>query len=201
MESTPTSTADDIAVRGSARSGLRDSVLGTRNLMTVAALAVVGSLITIPLSYITPLIATSPRGIIIMCAIMGVWMIPYLLPGVIVNKPGAFVIAGLILGVISTFTTSFGAGAIVGNLIGALFVGVPVALFLYRFWTWWVYMISAAVFGGLNGWMYWSAYGIEGTTTEMTISLLISLTSCFAGVGVCLLLKRALARAGVGINN
>ncbi|RRC95066.1 ECF transporter S component [Schaalia canis] len=201
MESTSTSTADDIAVRGSARSGLRDSVLGTRNLMTVAALAVVGSLITIPLSYITPLIATSPRGIIIMCAIMGVWMIPYLLPGVIVNKPGAFVIAGLILGVISTFTTSFGAGAIVGNLIGALFVGVPVALFLYRFWTWWVYMISAAVFGGLNGWMYWSAYGIEGTTAEMTISLLISLTSCFAGVGVCLLLKRALARAGVGINN
>ncbi len=201
MESTSTSTADDIAVRGSARSGLRDSVLGTRNLMTVAALAVVGSLITIPLSYITPLIATSPRGIIIMCAIMGVWMIPYLLPGVIVNKPGAFVIAGLILGVISTFTTSFGAGAIVGNLIGALFVGVPVALFLYRFWTWWVYLISAAVFGGLNGWMYWSAYGIEGTTAEMTISLLISLTSCFAGVGVCLLLKRALARAGVGINN
>lgn len=201
MESTPISTADDIAVRGSARSGLRDSILGTRNLMTVAALAVVGSLITIPLSYITPLIATSPRGIIIMCAIMGVWMIPYLLPGVIVNKPGAFVIAGLILGVISTFTTSFGAGAIVGNLIGALFVGVPVALFLYRFWTWWVYMISAAVFGGLNGWMYWSAYGIEGTTAEMTISLLISLASCFAGVGVCLLLKRALARAGVGINN
>lgn len=201
MESAPTLPTDDIDVRGSSRSGLRDSVLGTRNLMTVAALAVVGSLITIPLSYITPLIATSPRGIIIMCAIMGVWMIPYLLPGVIVNKPGAFVIAGLILGVISTFTTSFGAGAIVGNLIGALFVGVPVALFLYRFWTWWVYLISAAVFGGLNGWMYWSAYGIEGTTAEMTISLLISLTSCFAGVGVCLLLKRALARAGVGINN
>lgn len=201
MESAPTSSTEEINVRGSARSGLRDSVLGTRNLMTVAALAVVGSLITIPLSYITPLVATSPRGIIIMCALMGLWMIPYLLPGVIVNKPGAFIIAGFILGVIATFTTSFGAGAIVGNLIGALFVGVPVALFLYRFWTWWVYMLSAAVFGGVNGWMYWSGYGIEGSSTEMTIALLISLASCFAGVGVCLLLKRALARAGVGINN
>ena len=200
MESTPPSATEDIEVRGSARSGLRDSILGTRNLMTVAALAVVGSLITIPLSYITPLVVTSPRGIIVMCAIMGVWMIPYLLPGVIVNKPGAFVIAGLILGVIATFTTSFGAGAIVGNLIGALFVGVPVALFLYRFWTWWVYMISAAVFGGMNGWMYWSAYSIEGTRGEMFLSLTLSLLSCFAAVGVCLLLKRALARAGVGLN-
>lgn len=199
MDSSPTSISDDAEIRGSARSGLRDSVLGTRNLMTVAALAVVGSLIAIPLTYITPLVATSPRGIIIMCAIMGVWMIPYLLPGVIVNKPGAFVIAGLILGVISTFTTSLGAGAIVGNLIGAAFVGIPVALFLYRFWTWWVYMISAAVFGGMNGWMYWSAYGIDGSTSDMAISMVLSLLSCFAGVGVCLLLKRALAKAGVGI--
>lgn len=199
--STPTDTQDSPTIRTSSRAGLRDSILGTRNLMTVAALAVVGSLITIPLTYITPLVATSPKGILVMCAFMGVWFIPYMLPGVIVNKPGVFLVSGLILGVIGTFTTSLGVGAIIGNLIGSSFVGLPILLLLYRVWKWWAYMISAAVFGTLNGYMYWSGYSISGSTTEVILSVGISVLSCFAGVAVCLALKHALNRAGVGINN
>ena len=38
-------------IRTSSRKGLNNTVLGTRNLMTVAALAVVGCVLIIPLSY------------------------------------------------------------------------------------------------------------------------------------------------------
>lgn len=201
LDTTPENTQQPTTVRTSTRAGLRDSILGTRNLMTVAALAVVGSLITIPLSYITPLVATTPHGVLIMCALMGIWFIPYMLPGVIINKPGVFLVSGLILGVISTFTTSFGVGAIVGNLIGSSFVGLPILLLLYRVWKWWAYTLSAVVFGGMNGYMYWGGYSITGSTTEIILSVAISIASCILGVFICIALKNALNRAGVGINN
>lgn len=196
MSATPSHPTE---VRSSSRAGLRDSVLGTRNLMTVAALSVVGALVLIPLNYLTPIVVVSPQGILIMCALMGVWMIPFTLPGVMVNKPGVFLVTGLIIGFISTFTTQYGAGAIVGNLIGAAFVGAPFPLTLYRVWKWWIFMVSAVVFGGLNGYMYWTGFNIDGSPTEKVLSTVISLASCFAAVGVCFLLKRILQRAGVGI--
>jgi len=72
-------------VRSSSRKGLANSVLGTRNLMMTAALAVVSLILVIPLNYVGgPLMAT-PGGIMIGCAIMGLWVIPYLLPAVVVG--------------------------------------------------------------------------------------------------------------------
>ena len=141
----PVGDPDEPVIRSSARGGLRDSVLGTRNLMTVAALGVVGSILVVPLTYLSVVVAVNPRGILIMCALMGAWIIPYLLPGVIVNKPGAFVIGGLVMGVISAFLTPQGPTAILGNIIGSCYVGAPVALLLYRKWAWWVYAISGVL--------------------------------------------------------
>lgn len=187
-------------IRTSSRSGLRDSVLGTRNLMTVAALGVVGSLLVVPLTYVSVIVAISPRGILIMCALMGAWIVPYLLPGVIVNKPGAFLVAGLVMGIISTFLTPQGPAAIWGNLLGAVFVGAPVALVLYRHWTWWVYLLSGVVFGGINAWLYSTAYGIALTTRETVAGIILSILSCWLAVGVCLLLRRALERTGLAVS-
>lgn len=48
-------------IHTSSRAGLRDSVLGTRNLMTLAALSVVGSLVVVPLSILTPPPSPRPR--------------------------------------------------------------------------------------------------------------------------------------------
>lgn len=102
-------TTDTATVKGSSRSRLNNSVLGTRNLMTVAALAVVGSLIVVPLTYMTFAIGiTTQRGMLIMCSCMGLWTIPYLLPAVIVRRPGACVLAGLIMGIICAFTSPQG---------------------------------------------------------------------------------------------
>ena len=72
---TPVKPVEDAApspiVRTSKQSGLRDSVLGTRNLMTVAALGVVGSLLVVPLSLVGHASATSPKNIIVLCSLMG----------------------------------------------------------------------------------------------------------------------------------
>ncbi|WP_316668281.1 ECF transporter S component [uncultured Propionibacterium sp.] len=195
----PDDSSDEPVIRSSARGGLRDSVLGTRNLMTVAALGVVGAIIVVPLTYLSVVVAVSPRGILVMCALMGVWIIPYLLPGVIVNKPGAFVISGLVMGVVSAFLTPEGPAAILGNLIGSLYVGVPVAIFLYRRWTWRIYAISGIVFGGFNAAVYGAGFHIALTGGQVALGVVLSILSCWAGAGVCLLLKRALARTGVGV--
>lgn len=197
--STPSPADDAPIIRTSARSGLRDSVLGTRNLMTVTALGVVGSLLMVPLTYLTGIVAVSPRGILIMCALMGAWIIPYLLPGMIVNKPGAFVIGGLVMGVIGAFATPQGPAAVLGNVIGACYVGLPVALLLYRRWTWWVYAISGVIFGGLNAAAYSAGFHIALTRGQTVAGIVLAVLSCWAGVAVCLLLKKALARTGVGV--
>ena len=57
---------DELVIHSSARGGLRDSVLGTRNLMTVAALGVVGSILVVPLTYLSVVVAVNARGILIM---------------------------------------------------------------------------------------------------------------------------------------
>ena len=114
----PAGEPGEPVIRTSRHAGLRDSVLGTRNLMTVAALGVVGAIMVVPLTYLSLIVAVNPNGILIMCALMGAWIIPYLLPGVIVNKPGVFVVSGLVMGVIGAFLTPQGPSAILGNVIG-----------------------------------------------------------------------------------
>jgi len=180
------------------RGNLRDSVLGTRNLMTVAALGVVGAIMIVPLTYLSLAVAVNPRGILIMCALMGAWVIPYLLPGVIVNKPGVFIISGFVMGVIAAFLTPQGPTAILGSVIGSLYVGAPVAALLYRHWSWWVYALSGVIFGGLNAAAYGKGFGVALTGGQVTLGVVLAIVSCWAGAGVCLLLKRALARTGVG---
>ena len=195
----PAGEPGEPVIRTSRHAGLRDSVLGTRNLMTVAALGVVGAIMVVPLTYLSLIMAVNPNGILIMCALMGAWIIPYLLPGVIVNKPGVFVVSGLVMGVIGAFLTPQGPSAILGNVIGSLLVGAPVAVLLYRRWTWWVYAISGVVFGGFNASVYGSGFQIALTRGQVSLGIVLSIASCWAGVAVCLLLKRALARTGVGV--
>ncbi|WP_026461047.1 ECF transporter S component [Schaalia suimastitidis] len=191
---------NDTPIRTSSRQGLRESALGTRHLMTICALGIVGSLLTVPLQYVSPLLAVSPRGIIILCVVMGAWLIPYLLPAVIVPRPGAIIIASLVMGIVMAFTTPLGFTAIIGSLIGGLFTETPLALLLYKKWTWWSYGISATVFGAINAAMFGGAYNIALTSTETTICILSSVLSCWAGTAICCALKKTLTRTGVGIH-
>ena len=162
----PAGEPGEPVIRTSRHAGLRDSVLGTRNLMTVAALGVVGAIMVVPLTYLSLIVA---------------------------------VVSGLVMGVIGAFLTPQGPPAILGNVFGSLLVGAPVAVLLYRRWTWWVYAISGVVFGGFNASVYGSGFQIALTRGQVSLGIVLSIASCWAGVAVCLLLKRALARTGVGV--
>lgn len=194
MTSSTPSPAD--TVKGSSRARLNNSVLGTRNLMTVAALAVVGVLIVVPLTYLTFAVGmTTHKGLLIICASMGLWTIPYLLPAVIVRRPGASLLAGVIMGVICAFVSPQGPTSIIGNVLGAAFIEVPLALMLYRVWTWWGYAISSFVFGLLNGCM--TAFAMQGADNALVL-VLAAVCSSMIGCALCLLIGRAALRAGVG---
>ena len=199
---TPAATEQDRpSVRTSSRSGLADSALGTRNLMMIAALAVVCMILMVPLNYLSPAAGASRDAVLLGCAIMGLWLVPFLLPATVVRRPGAVMIAALLMGIMCVFTTPTGPAAIVGNLIGGAFVEVPLAILLYRKWTWWSFLISAATFGLLNGIMYVSVMSASAGMASASAGVIIAVVSALAGGVVTIVLTRLLNRAGVGIDH
>ena len=198
----PTAPAgQERTVRTSSRSGLADSALGTRNLMTIAALAVVSMILLVPLNYLAPAAGAAPDAVLLGCAIMGLWLVPYLLPATVVRRPGAVMIAALLMGIMCIFTTPAGPSALVGNLIGGAFVEVPLALLLYRKWTWWSFLISALAFGLLNGLMYVSVIKVAAGTVYAGTGVIISVVSALVGGVITIVRTRLLNRAGVGIDH
>lgn len=193
-EDTPT-----LKIHTSSASPLKNSVLHTRTLMIVAACAVAGALINVPLNYVSVAAAVSPGGILAMCGFMGLWIIPYLLPGALTRKPGAILIAALILGIIGTFSTPAGVASIIGNLLGGALLEIPLALLLYKHWNWLGYGLAATVFGLFNSLMYPKMLSIEVSTGQLVLFAATALVSCYAAVAVTLLIVRALRKAGVGV--
>lgn len=188
-------------VRRSARGGLTDSILGTRNLMMVASLSVVGLIILIPLNYIAPAGVASQSAVWLGVSLLGLWVIPYLLPLAVVRRPGASLLAALIIGVVSVFTTPTGPAAIVGNVIGGLLVEFPMALMLYRKWTWWAYLISAAFFGAFNSLLYLTLLKHAVGISVSGLIVLVGVTSSVIGSLAVVGLTRLLNNAGVGVDH
>ncbi len=187
-------------VRSSSRKGLANSALGTRNLMIIAALSVVGLVLLIPLSYISPATAASPKAILFGCALIGLWVIPYLLPATVVRRPGAVMIASLIMGIVAIFTTPTGPAAVVANLIGGALIELPLAVMLYRKWTWWAYLVCAGFFGLVNGVLYLNLLNQAVGLSIQTPIVVVSVVSALVGAGITISLTRLLNRAGVGVD-
>lgn len=190
----------DSDVKTSNRKGLNNSILGTRNLMVTAALTVVGSIILIPLNYVSISLTATPtqNNIFYGATLMGLWIIPFLLPAAVVRRPGTFLVTGLIAGIIGMLTTPLGPSAIAGNLIGAGFAGLPLLLTFYRWWNWKVYLLSALVFGGANGYMYTVSLGVSFDTYKTLQVVAVAIVSATLGVIATLGIVSALHKAGVG---
>lgn len=177
----------------------QNSVFHTRTLMTVAAISVVGTLIVVPLTYVSMALQVSPGGILAVCGFLGGWMFPYLLPGAVTRKPGAILIASLLIGIISAFVTPMGPAAILGNLIAGLLLEIPLAVLLYRHWDWLGYGLGAVLFGMFNAVSYSSFVKIPVTTTQMVGFFVTAVVSCLLGVALTKLVVAGLRRAGIGI--
>lgn len=199
-------------VHVSVRKGIQDSALGTRNLIMIVALAIIGCIFIIPLSYFNLAMVTTPLGVFVSAAFMGLWIIPYVLPCIIVQRPGATIIAGFIMGVVCLFTLPLGPMGIVSNLIGASLVGIPFFLTWYRFWSKKMYFFSGIVFGLFNGIMYLMLVGrtpkgeiIEGAKSTLTVGWAIgivgiSILSALLGIVIALVIRFVLCKAGISIN-
>lgn len=191
--------ASEPTIRFSSTAKLRDSIQGTRNLMTVAAMAVVGCLLLVPLSYVTAAVAVSPGGIMILCTYMGLWLFPYLLPAAVTHKPGAALISGLVIGIIMSFTTPQGFMAIIGSGIAGMLVEVPLAITRYRQWNWMGYTLVAMAYGTFDGLIYASFLQVPATVLMLCAFVGAAISSCLVGVALTRVVVKRLLRAGIGV--
>ncbi|MBV7363231.1 ECF transporter S component [Actinomycetaceae bacterium TAE3-ERU4] len=187
-------------IRKSSRHGLNNSVLGTRNLMMTAALGIVGSIIVVPLSYAELGTAATPASILMGTLLMGAWVIAYLLPAVIVKRPGTILVASMVMAVVSLLTTPMGPVVFVGYAMGALFLEIPLAIMLYRHWEMKQFLIASAVFGAINGIMYVAWLNAIPTPIKI-VSVILSVVSALVGGFIAVAIGKAAARAGVGTQN
>lgn len=187
--------------RTSSRSSINNTVLGTRNLMTVAALSVVGAIIDIPLTWMSMTATAASANVVYLAAFMGLWVIPYALPIAVVRRPGAALVAGFILGLIAMVTTPAGPSAIVGSLIGGIFMELGYIVFLYRRMDERPLFLASAIFGAINGLMY--ALGAAGGDLSggILLTVSVSVVSALLGAVIVMFVTRALRQAGVGIQN
>lgn len=191
----PTSTPP---LHTSSRASLANSALGTRNLLTIVALSVVALIVLIPLTYIAPAAGAAKETVWLGVAIMGAWVVPYLLPATVVRRPGSALIAALIMGIVSMFTTPTGPMAIVGNLIGGALIELPLAVMLYRKWNVWAFLSSSAFFGAFNGLGYSFLIKEAIGPVTSTAMVLVSVCSALAGGLATIGITRVLHTAGVG---
>jgi energy-coupling factor transport system substrate-specific component len=129
----------------------------------------------------------------------GVWLLPGVLVGLIVRRPGAAFLGGFLSAAVSVLLGSiYGADALLSGAIQGAAAELGFAIGLYRSWT----LPFAMLAGGLAGVAatvhdivayypdtgvdFWLIYGVSATASGLVI----------AGIGSWLLL-RALVRAGV----
>ena len=187
------------SVKTSNRSKFENSVLGTRNPSMVTALAVVGMILIIPLNFAGPALFASPQTILIGCLIMGLWSLPFLLPSVVVRKPGSAIIASAIMGIIGVFTTPVGPMAIIGHVIGGALIEAPLACCLYKY-KWWNYFVAAIAFGAFNGFGYvgYVRVPFDFSMTAMMVGTAV-VSSCI-GAALAIAIAHALKKANVGVS-
>ena len=144
----------------------------------------------------TPLFTALPAA---QAGLYGVWLLPGVLVGLIVRRPGAALFGGLVSAAVSVVLGSqYGADALLSGLIQGGGAELGFALLLYRAWNLPAAMLAGALAGiaaavhdvivyyALLGAGYWIVYIVAAAASGVVI----------AGIGSWLLL-RALAATGV----
>jgi energy-coupling factor transport system permease protein len=144
----------------------------------------------------TPLFTVLPAA---QAIIYGVWLVPGVLVGLIVRKPGAALFAGLLSATVSALVASqWGLDTILSGAIQGGGAEVAFALGRYRTWTLPIAILGALLAGAgavvHDIALYWAGMG-AAFWAVFAITLLVS-AALIAGVGSWLLL-RALVATGV----
>ena len=168
----------------------RKGLTGT-SLMTAAAIGVVGCIVIVPLSYYQQ--AASLAFAQLVAATLGLWMLPCVFPLVFLRRPGTTLMACLVMGVISTFTTSYGPLSIATLAIEGLLLELPFLVTGYRKWTRAQFIVSALLLGTVMGCLTAQTAGIVRVTTVIVIeNTIIADVSCLVFLRLTTQLARAL---------
>jgi energy-coupling factor transport system substrate-specific component len=144
----------------------------------------------------TPLFVGIPAA---QAILYGIWLLPGVLVGLIVRRPGAAFFGGLVSAAVSVVLGSqYGADALVSGLIQGGGAELGFALLLYRAWNAPAAMLAgalAAVAAAVHDIIvYYPGLGIGYWTVYLAAAVLSGIV--LAGIGSWLLV-RALARTGV----
>jgi energy-coupling factor transport system permease protein len=145
----------------------------------------------------TPLFAAVPAAVAIL---YGVYLLPGVLVGLIVRRPGAALFAGIVSAAISTLVggSPWGADTLLSGAIQGGGAEVAFAIGLYRWWTLPIAVLGA-VLAGVGAAIHDLAIYYPGTALEFQVVFVIAIVvsgALIAGVGGWFLM-RALVAAGV----
>lgn len=147
-------------------------------------------------TWVTPLFAAVPAA---QALLYGMWLLPGVLVGLIVRRPGAALFGGLVSAAVSAFLGSqWGLDALLSGLIQGGGAELGFALFLYRAWGRPVAMLAGALAGAAAAIhdvaIYYPGTGLDFQAVYLVATVLSG--AIVAGLGAWLLV-RALARTGV----
>ena len=171
------------------------------DLITAAMLAVAFGVIFWGFdTFIYPILGTASAGFPPAGELMlGVWLIPAVVGGLVIRRPGAALFTELVAANVELFLgNKWGAAVLVSAVLQGLGVELALALFRYR-----RFGVVVAVFGGVASAVFeivfyeWHSYVAEYSTAWKAIYLGAGMVSgaLIAGVGGWALV-RALARSG-----
>ncbi len=147
-------------------------------------------------SFTTPFFAALPPA---QALIYGVWLLPGVLVGLIVRKPGAALFGGLVSAIVSALIGSqWGIDAIVSGALQGGGAELAFALGLYRRWNL-PFAMLAGILAGVGAAIHdiWVYYPDTGLNYQVVFAVALVLSGAvIAGIGAWLLL-RALVGTGV----
>ena len=129
----------------------------------------------------------------------GFWIIPCLLPSVIVRKPGAGLLASMIAALIEVLITNWGVSALLWGFVQGLGVEVVLLLFMYRYWSFGVICLAgsvAAIFSYSLDFYYYDYVNISLNLNILQLISFIFSASILAGITTFLIVAK-LKKTGV----
>ena len=169
----------------------------TRDLLVTAAISVVFAVVLLGVNYLFFMFLW-PLGPLGLPASVGIWFMPLILIAYILRRPGAALIAQMMISIISA-PFSPGSWAILLMIIVA---GVPMELVFfaarYRNYRLYILMIAGIVPGLVYTSLRWIPVGTNLLTIEMQIAI-IAITIISGALGGCLakIIADAIAKTGV----
>lgn len=164
-----------------------DSRPSTRDILVAVAIDIAGSLIIVPLTYLR--MFASIARVYPVAATLGLWFLQYVVPLIVVRKPGASPITYLAMGIVSAAITPFGVAAIRALIMKGLLIELLSMVTPYRRWTRLQFIASMMASFALMGAVVPRVVGIDSPTTptiliSSTVALVSSLVFLVPGFTV-----------------